>query len=358
MKLGLLLATIFAALFLTIMGSTVIAQEETPPPYAGLKNPFAWNDTSVQTAGQQVFQASCAGCHGADGSNIGTADFSQADFALSLEAEPDFYFWVLSEGRLSKGMPPYKSSLSEEQRWQTLTYLWSLSQTKTAPPTGVTTTVVGGTLALTAPAQAQGGEPLTLTAVLKDDEGNLVKGAAVKFLVKADFFTSGLIEIGEVLTDDRGVAALEYTPRRTGEMEIIARHENIEASARISLTADSEYFYYTEAGIKVPAPGKEVSIGPGPQLALGEGGQAPPTVFRLPTGRLAWLAPLLFTAMGIWITYFYVMYQVFRMPIAGEITDTDTRRVPMIGLIIITIIGILLVFMLVTGPNSNPHLMP
>jgi mono/diheme cytochrome c family protein len=118
---------------LSVLAIAVHAQTEPPSPYAGLKNPFPWSDTAAQEAGKGLYQQSCSGCHGANGGSITRADFSAPDYAQSLEERPDLSFWILSEGRLDKGMPAYKSSLSEEQRWQTLTYLWSLGA-EVAPP--------------------------------------------------------------------------------------------------------------------------------------------------------------------------------------------------------------------------------
>ena len=126
MNFRLLLMVVFATFLLWVMAAAVKAQEEPPPPYAGLANPFPWSDSSAQKAGMELYQQSCQGCHGADGGNIAASDFSAAGYPGKLEERPDLYFWLLSEGRLDKGMPAYKSSLSEEQRWQVLTYLWSL----------------------------------------------------------------------------------------------------------------------------------------------------------------------------------------------------------------------------------------
>ncbi len=359
MKLWLLLAVVAATFFMIVLAFAVMAQEEPPAPYTGLKNPFSWSDTSAREAGKRTYQRSCMGCHGADGSNIAGADFSIADFPQILEENVDFYFWILSEGRLDRGMPPYKSSLSEEQRWQSLTYLWSLGESvppEVTPPAEPPTAVENGILLLTVPEQAQAVQPLVITALLQDSQGKPVRNAPVKFFIRVDFFMSGLIEIGNVLTNDEGVATFEYTPRQTGEMEVMARHEAIESTATLKLRDGDDHFYYTRVGIQVPTLGDEASIGLESHLELGEGSTAPPTVFRLPTGVLSWLAPLLFTAMAIWIVYFYVMYQVFRIPIVGEIRDTDTRRVPLFGLIIVMALGILLVLMLVTSPVSHPHL--
>lgn len=216
-----------------------------------------------------------------------------------------------------------------------------------------------GALLLTASEQAQSGQPLTLTAVLRDSQGKPIKDATIKFFIKVDFFTSGLMEIGKVVTNDQGVAILEYTSRLTGEIQIVAHHEgkSHEIASTVNLMESGGPFYQAEAGIQFPTPGPEVFIGPGTPLELGEGGEAPITVFRPPSGVLSWLSPLLLAVMAIWATYFYVIYQLFRIPIASEIGDTETRLVPLAGLAIVMILGILLVLMLITGPYSHLHLL-
>ncbi len=361
-KFKLLFTVVSVTLLLWVLTVAVLAQEEPPPPYAGLQNPFPWNDTSAQEAGKGLYQQSCLGCHGAQGKNIAGADFSTADFTQSLEERADLHFWILSEGRLDRGMPPFKSSLSEEQRWQVLTYLWSLGAAApievAPPPTRPPVAGESGILLSASPEQAQSGQPLTLTAVLQDSQGKHIGNATVKFFIKVDFFTSGQMEIGEAVTDGQGVAVLEYTPRLTGDIQIIARYEAAETAIMLTLAEPDEPFYHhTEAGIKFPAPGVEVFIGPGTPLELGEGGEAPLTVFRPPSGVLSWLSPLLLTVMAIWVTYFYVIYQVFRIPIVTEIRDTNTRLVALVGMTIVVALGIMLVLILVTGPYSHLHLL-
>ncbi len=369
MKFKLVLIAVAVAFLLWVLAAVGMAQGEPPPPYVGLKNPFLWSDTSAQEVGKGLYQRSCLGCHGADGSSIATVDLSTPDFPQRLEKRPDFYFWLLSEGRMDRGMPPFKSSLSDEQRWQVLTYLWSLG--KEAPPQGVPPTTKppaegeGVILLLTALKQAQPGRVLTLTAVLQDSQGKPINNDVVKFFIKVDFFTSGLMEIGEAVTNDQGVAVLEYTPRLTGDIQIVAHHgklyapsgEGYETAVTLTITETDDPFYQPEAGIQLPAPGEEVFIGPESALELGEMGEAPTSAFRLPGGILSWLLLIVATVMLIWVTYFRVMYQVFRIPIRREIGDTDTRRVPLVGLAIIVAFGILLVLMLVTGPYSHFHLL-
>ncbi len=126
-----------------------------PPPYAELENPFPWDDTSAHEAGSVIFQESCAVCHVAteDIPALGI-DFSTIDYRQSLEERPDFYFWTVSEGRLDTIMPPWGASRSEEERWQVLTYIWSLggavptpTLTLTPTPTPTPTPVIPGDLA-------------------------------------------------------------------------------------------------------------------------------------------------------------------------------------------------------------------
>jgi mono/diheme cytochrome c family protein len=363
MKFKLLLIVLTITFLLWVLTTAVMAQEEPPPPYTSLKNPFPWSDASVQEAGEGLYQQYCLSCHGAKGNNLAGSDFSAADYPQRMEERPDFYFWILSEGKLDKGMPPYKFSLSEQQRWQVLTYLWSLGTAAAPPETNSLPTQppvegVDGILLLTTPGHAQSGQPLTLTATLQDRQGKSIRDATVKFFIRVDFFTSGLMEIGDALTNDQGVAILEYTPRLMGDIQIVARYEAIEATTAVSLTETNEAFYQTEAGIQLPAPGQEVLIGPESSLELGEMGKAPTSAFRLPGGILSWLLLLVIAVMLIWLTYFGVMYQVFRIPIVKEIRDTDTRLVPLAGLAIVVVMGILLVLMLITGPYSHFHLLP
>ena len=351
-------------LFLLVLATAVMAQE-VPTPYAGLKNPFSWSDTSAQEAGKGLYQQYCIGCHGANGGNVAGADFSSADYPQSLEERADFNFWILSEGRMDKGMPSYKSSLSEEQRWQVLTYLRSLGAAApsevTPPPTQPPAEEGKGILLLTVPEQAQSGQPVTISAVLRDKEGKPIGDVLVKFFINVDFFASGLMEIGDAVTNGQGVAVFEYTPQQTGDIQIVARYEEdglspVETATTLTLAENDEPFYQSETGIQLPAPGEDVFIGPESALELGETSKAPASAFWLPGGILSWL--LLFAAivMLIWFTYFRVMYQVFRIPIVSEIRDTDTRLVPLVALAVVVALGIFLVLMILTGPYSHLHL--
>lgn len=362
-RLLFIAAALSTVTLLVVLATAVMAQEEPPFPYAGLDNPFDWSDASAQEAGKGLYQHYCLGCHGVNGGNIVGADFSATDFPESLEERPDFYFWVLSEGRLDKGMPSYRSSLSDKQRWQALTYLWSLGAAvppeEASPPPSHEHS---GTVVLTAPEQAQSAQPMTLMTVFRDDDGTPIENALISYFIKVDFFASDLIKIGESLTDSEGVAALVYTSQLTGDVQIIALHqedgrESHETTTIVNLIESTEPSYQAEAGIRLPAPGKPVFIGPDSALEPRDG-NAPTSALYLPGGIVSWLLLVVVTVVLIWFTYFRVMYQVFRIPITEEISDTDTRLVPIVGLVIVVGLGVLLVLMLMTGPYSHSHLLP
>lgn len=350
----IIIATL-AILLLIITVSISLAQEEPPSSYDGLQNPFSWTDAQAQAAGKKVYQQSCAGCHGGNGAGVAGFDFSSPSFSQSLQNKPGPYFGIVSEGALSKGMPPYESLLSEEQRWQTLTYIWSLSA---APPQPTPTpSTEGASLTLTVPQQSNTGEVLSLVAELNDSQGKPISSATVKFLLSENFFASGSMEIGDAVTNEAGVATLQYIPRRPGETEVIARYNTIEASDSLNITDSGEVFYQTVAGIHLPSLGPEIFIGPKSAHEIVDG-KAPMTALRLPGGTLSWLWLFVAVLMLVWGAYIFIMYQVLRISTVKGISTGHSRVVPLIGIAVLIGLGILMVLMVITGPFSHFNLLP
>ena len=369
-RLKWLLVVLPAVFSLLVMAVAVMAQEEVPAPYAGLEPPFPWQDEAAAAAGGELYRQSCLGCHGLDGSNLSGSNFSAADYPQKLENRADFYFWILSAGALDRGMPAYKSSLSVEERWQIVTYLHTLGTvTEETPETTVPepAEVTPGTpevvtvekeniLKLIAPGEIRSGQPVLLTAYLWDGEERPIANAGVQFFVRVDFFATDEVAIGEAKTDDEGRAVIEYSPRLSGDLEIVARYETVETVTALYSAATGEPFYETEVGLHLPAPGPEIFIGPPSALSVNENGNAPTSAFRLPGGVVSWLLILVGSVAAIWATYFYVMYQVFVIPVRREIRDTNTRLIPLMGMAAILGVAVILVTMLLTGPYSQFHL--
>ncbi len=107
--------------------------QSLPDEYASKTNPFT-DDADALAAGEQVYTASCTACHGAEGKGDGPAaaaldphpaDFTNAEIMNSMS--DTYLFWRISEGGtmepFNSSMPPWKQSLTEEQRWQVILYL-------------------------------------------------------------------------------------------------------------------------------------------------------------------------------------------------------------------------------------------
>jgi hypothetical protein len=164
------------------------------------------------------------------------------------------------------------------------------------------------------------------------------------------------------VTDEQGTAVIEYTPRLAGQIEVVARYGGdgftpAEATAMVDIAESDERFYEVEAGLHLPAPGKEVFIGPQSARELGEMGSAPTSAFRLPGGILSWLLIYVVVLLSVWFAYFHVMYQVFHIGRIGKTFGTEVRLLPIFGMLAAIGIGILLALMVLTGPNSHFHLM-
>ncbi|HKA27951.1 MAG TPA: c-type cytochrome [Candidatus Binatia bacterium] len=89
--------------------------------------------------GQAVFTENCAGCHGATGDGGGSearrlgitpANFSNPAFMRG--ETPRDHFNVVSLGRRRSGMPEWADALSVQQRWDAVSYLWSLAHPQSA----------------------------------------------------------------------------------------------------------------------------------------------------------------------------------------------------------------------------------
>lgn len=355
MRSRLFLVVIVSATFaLLTLGVAVLAQE-VPPSYAGLKNPFPWSDTSVQATGKVIYQQYCLGCHGVSGNGQANADFSSRDYPQRLENRPDLYFWITSEGEMGEGMPSFKSLLSEQQRWQVLTYIWSLGNAPvTPPPEGPPE---AGFIQLNSVGQTEAGQPLVMSVILLDKTAKPIADVPVQFFTRENFVTTGLMAIGEATTDTQGVAEFEYIPRRAELTELVARYGAAEASTTAIVTEADKPFYHVNTGIELPTLGPKVFIGP-PTATEPTEGQAPTSALRLPGGLLSWLLLLVGGLVLIWATYFKVMYQVLRIPVQPHTKGLNLRLVPLISLAVVFALGTLIVLMVITGPYTHFHMTP
>ncbi len=356
MKRKLVAAVAFVAVLGTLVaGTAALAQGNVPPPYAGLKNPYPWDDAAAQAAGKVVYQQNCLGCHGVTGNGVASADFSSKDSPAQLEAAPDFYFWIVSEGSMGTGMPSFKGSLSETQRWQALTYIWYLGTAPAPPPPSGPPP--GGALALNAVKQVAAGQPLIMSAELLDPASKPIAGWPVTFSTREDFFAKALMIVGQATTDNQGVAMFTYVPRRPGVTMLVASYGTLQASATTIVTETDVEFYQASAGIRLPSAGPPVFAGPDSATHY-EVGHAPTPALRLPGGLFSWLWLFVFAVVLIYATYFRVMLQVLRIPVAGRTGSDEAKLVPRFALFLVFALALFVTLMIITGPYSHFHLAP
>ena len=88
----------------------------------------------AQLAGQAVYEANCASCHGADGTGVveNARDFNDLDY-MHASAPVSFYKSV-TDGK--ETMPAFGDSLSDEDRWNVIYYLWHWTVPQTELDTG------------------------------------------------------------------------------------------------------------------------------------------------------------------------------------------------------------------------------
>lgn len=104
---------------------------EVPEAYQALSNPFA-NDPDQIAAGELLYEANCAACHGITGEGDGPASDGlnppPGNLALKHPNMGDPYmFWRISEGGLMEPfgsiMPGWRGLLDENEIWQIISYI-------------------------------------------------------------------------------------------------------------------------------------------------------------------------------------------------------------------------------------------
>ncbi|WP_228466837.1 c-type cytochrome [Adhaeribacter swui] len=146
-----------------------------PPSADQIKNPYPVEPLTL-TQGEELFVMYCAPCHGengyGDGAAGGAMGVKPANFHSPVvqKQKDGALFWKLSEGR--GNMPPFKESLSEEQRWQLVAYLRKLGETVDNSAAATAATPANSTNAKTAtsPAAIPATANKTSTAQTKSPE--------------------------------------------------------------------------------------------------------------------------------------------------------------------------------------------
>ncbi len=119
-------------------GSLVAAgDDDLPPAYVGkILTPGRQMDSTMLAAGKNIYEGklkpdiNCVMCHGTDGrpTRIGNGAPDLSDPTEAKNHSNEYWFLRLSEKTPGSKMPGYKDKLSEEQRWQVIAYIRTLTQ--------------------------------------------------------------------------------------------------------------------------------------------------------------------------------------------------------------------------------------
>lgn len=86
-----------------------------------------WADMQSAKNGKIISGRYCASCHGTkgDGSGLpGALDFTNLSNMVSM-GQPSVFFDSVSDGMPGTAMPPFKDSLSIDERWDAVKYVWT-----------------------------------------------------------------------------------------------------------------------------------------------------------------------------------------------------------------------------------------
>lgn len=133
MKLTLISAGVIT--FFTFLSLTSFTFQQTewkaPESAKSIKNPIPADAVSI-AAGKVLYTKECLQCHGkkgmGDGPNAATLDKSPEPIntaKVKNQADGEL-FWKIKEGR--KPMPSTKKNFTDEQRWQVVNYIRTLSK--------------------------------------------------------------------------------------------------------------------------------------------------------------------------------------------------------------------------------------
>ena len=111
---------------------------EAPDEFAGLANPFS-GDADAIAAGQEIFTINCVTCHGPTGAGDGVAAVgldpqpaNLGDNEMMVTLTDGYLFWRVTKGGVmepfNSAMPSWEQGLTEEQRWQAISYIRTLSE--------------------------------------------------------------------------------------------------------------------------------------------------------------------------------------------------------------------------------------
>ena len=196
--------TLLASILMLIMSAdNLFSQTTTVPAEAKNKTaPFVFTPVTVKS-GEQIFNTNCKSCHG----DPGKGNYAKLNPIPKDPVSPEYQkntdgemFFILSNG---KGlMPNFVNTLSEEQRWQVISFIRSFNKNYTQPAIKIAGVVKTETAKMTL---AYDSNKKMIFATITDSIAGLRKplsDISIKIFVKRIF---GNLLIAEATTGKDGI---------------------------------------------------------------------------------------------------------------------------------------------------------
>ena len=131
----------FTAIFSCIFLSLVLTAQDrrfhnAPPSTQQKKNPYAGQAAAVK-AGEQLYARNCRSCHGINGK--GNGNIPALSRGATQTAPDGEIFWFITTGSVDNGMPSW-AQISEQKRWQIVSYLKTLKNARSSATTNAAPT--------------------------------------------------------------------------------------------------------------------------------------------------------------------------------------------------------------------------
>ncbi|KAB2941308.1 MAG: cytochrome c [Candidatus Methanoperedens sp.] len=85
-----------------------------------------WIDKQSAENGKKIYEKDCAGCHSMLGDGYGLPEaFDFTNLSQTASKQPSVFFDRLTQGIPGTAMRPYKSDLTENERWDAVKYLFT-----------------------------------------------------------------------------------------------------------------------------------------------------------------------------------------------------------------------------------------
>ncbi len=193
--------------------------------------------------------------------------------------------------------------------------------------------VSNNTITIEAPEQAITGQTLTLIAQVRENEyDEPVEGRSVIFFVKTDFYIKGLVEIGEAVTDNHGLAKIDYIPNQPGDLQVVASYKAdsnskpVIAESIIIVSGETKPIYQTVIGI------------------------------QFPNSFIIWLIIIIVIICIVWGIFLFVIYKVMVVHISR---GTGAKGASLALFIVVAVLFIIILLVFATPePQYNFGLLP